>query len=190
MAIKPVFKNYQPTQAFLLPPSLDELIDEQHPVRVVAQVIDQIDIDALMKKYKGGGASSYHPRMLLKTLVFAYISNIYSSRKIEAALKENIHFMWLAGMNKPDHHTVNRFRSERLRHVLQEVFSQVVLLLADAGHLSLKEVFTDGTKIEANANRYTFVWGKAIKTSRERIKTQLKELWAYTQKVAAGRADR
>src|SRR5690606_5347497 len=80
---------------------------------------------------------------------------------------------------------INRFRSERLRHVLQEVFSQVVLLLADAGHLSLKEVFTDGTKIEANANRYTFVWGKAIKTSRERIKSQLKELWAYTQKVAA-----
>jgi len=185
MAIKPVFKKYQPTQAFLLPPSLDELIDAQHPVRTVAQVIDQIDIDALMKKYKGGGASSYHPRMLLKTLVYAYISNIYSSRRIEAACKENIHFMWLAGMNKPDHHTVNRFRSERLRHVLQEVFSQVVLLLADAGHLSLKEVFTDGTKIEANANRYTFVWGKSIKTSRERIKTQLKDLWAYTQKIAA-----
>lgn len=185
MAIKPVFKKYQPTQAFLLPPSLDELIDAQHPVRTVAQVIDQIDIDALTKKYKGGGASSYHPRMLLKTLVYAYISNIYSSRKIEAACKENIHFMWLAGMNKPDHHTINRFRSERLRHMLQEVFSQVVLLLADAGHLSLKEVFTDGTKIEANANRYTFVWGKAIKTSRERIKTQLKDLWAYTQKIAA-----
>ena len=185
MAAKPVFKTYQPTQAFLLPPSLDELIDQRHPVRTVAQVIDQIDTSALMKKYKGGGASSYHPSMLLKTLVYAYISNIYSSRKIEAACKENIHFMWLAGMNKPDHHTVNRFRSERLRHVLQEVFSQVVLLLADAGQLSLKEVFTDGTKIEANANRYTFVWGKAIKNSRERIKTQLKELWAYSQKVAA-----
>lgn len=185
MAIKPVFKKYQPTQAFLLPPSLDELIDAKHPVRTVAEVIDRIDIDALMKKYKGGGASSYHPRMLLKTLVYAYISNIYSSRKIEAACRENIHFMWLAGMNKPDHHTINRFRSERLRHVLQEVFSQVVLLLADAGHLTLKEVFTDGTKIEANANRYSFVWGKAIKTSRERIKTQLKELWTYTQKVAA-----
>jgi len=185
MPIKPVFKKYAPTQAFLLPPSLDELIDARHPVRTVAQVIDQIDIDALLKKYKGGGASSYHPRMLLKTLVYAYVSNIYSSRKIESACKENIHFMWLAGMNKPDHHTINRFRSERLRHVLQEVFSQVVLLLADAGHLSLKELFTDGTKIEANANRYTFVWGKAIKTNRERIKAQLKELWAYTQKVAA-----
>src|SRR5215217_137826 len=124
MPVKPVFKKYQPTQAFLLPPSLDELISEQHPVRVVARVIDQIDIDTLLKKYKGGGASSYHPRMLLKTLVYAYICNIYSSRKIEAALKENIHFMWLSAMNTPDHHTINRFRSERLRHVVQEVFSQ------------------------------------------------------------------
>ena len=168
-----------------MPPSLDELIDEKHPVRTVAQVIDQLDIDALMKKFKGGGASSYHPRMLLKILVYAYIGNIYSSRRIEAACKENIHFMWLAGMGRPDHNTINRFRSERLRNVLQEVFAQVVLLLADAGNLSLKEVFTDGTKIEANANRYTFVWGKAIKTSRERIKGQLKELWAHAQTVAA-----
>lgn len=181
---KVVFKVYQPTQAFLLPPSLDELIDEKHPVRTVAEVIDKIDIDALIKRYAGGGVSSYHPRMLLKVLVYAYVSNIYSSRKIELACKENIHFMWLAAMNKPDHHTINRFRSERLRHVLREVFSRVVTLLAEAGHLSLKEVFTDGTKIEANANRYTFVWGKAIKTSRERIKEQLKELWAYSQKVA------
>ncbi len=179
-----VFKTYQPTQGFLLPPSLDELIDQKHPVRTVSEVIDKIDIDVLVKRYAGGGVSSYHPRMLLKVLVYAYVSNIYSSRKIEAACKENIHFMWLAAMNKPDHHTINRFRSERLRYVLREVFSQVVTLLAEAGQLTLKEVFTDGTKIEANANRYTFVWGKAIKTSRERIKEQLKELWAYSQKVA------
>ena len=189
MGKKPVFKPYHPTQMSLLPPSLDELIKENHPVRVVADVIDQIDIDALLKRYEGGGASSYHPRMLLKVLIYAYVSNIYSSRKIEDACRENIHFMWLAAMQTPDHHTINRFRSERLRHVLREVFSQVVILLAESGHLSLKEVFTDGTKIEANANRYTFVWGKAIKTSRERIKAQLKELWAYTQSIAASEKD-
>lgn len=182
---KAVFKAYNQTQAFLLPPSLDELIDKNHPVRTVNEVIDKIDVESLLKQYPGGGVSAYHPRMLLKVLVYAYVSNIYSSRKIEAACKENIHFMWLSGMNKPDHHTVNRFRSERLREVLREVFSQVVTLLAESGHLTLKEVFTDGTKIEANANRYTFVWGNAIKTNRERIKEQLKELWAYSQKVAA-----
>lgn len=181
---KPVFKAYQQNQAWLIPPSLDDLIDINHPVRVVSEVIDAIDIDRLIAKYKGGGASSYHPRMLLKVLVYSYLNNVYSSRKMEAAVKENIHFMWLSGMAKPDHHTLNRFRSERLRNILKEVFSQIVLLLVDSGHVNLKEVYTDGTKIQSAANRYTFVWGRAINTSKERIKQQLRELWSYTQKLA------
>ena len=146
---KPVFKAYVQNQAWLIPPSLDELIDINHPVRVVSEVIDSIDIDKLIKKYKGGGASSYHPRMLLKVLVYSYLNNVYSSRKMEAAVKENIHFMWLAGMAQPDHHTLNRFRSERLRNILREVFAQIVLLLVDSGHVNLKEVYTDGTKIQS-----------------------------------------
>lgn len=179
------FKAYQQHQAMLLPPSLDELIAQGHPVRIVNQVLDKIDIDPLLKKYKGGGSSSFHPRMLLKVLVYSYINNTYSSRKIEAALRENIHYMWLSGMSTPDHHTINRFRSERLKDVLRQVFTQVVLLLAEQGVLNIKELYTDGTKIEASANRYTFVWGNAIKTSKERIKKQLDELWQYAQKVAA-----
>jgi len=169
----------------LLPPSLDELIAQDHPVRVVNQVLDKIDIDPLVKKYKGGGSSSFHPRMLLKVLVYAYINNTYSSRKIEAALKENIHYMWLSGMSTPDHNTINRFRSERLKEVLRQVFTQVVMMLHNHGVLNIKELYTDGTKIEANANRYTFVWGKAIKTSKERIKKQLDDLWQYAQNIAA-----
>jgi transposase len=182
---KPLFKIYQQNQTYLFPPNLEDLIAATHPVRVVSEVIDSIDIDIIIKKYKGGGATSYHPRMLLKVLVFGYLNNIYSSRRMEASVKENIHFMWLAGMTQPDHHTINRFRSERLRDILKEVFAQVVLLLVDSGHVGLQEIYTDGSKIESVANRYSFVWGKAIKTSRERIKQQLKELWKYTQKVAA-----
>lgn len=179
------FKAYHQQQAMLLPPSLEELIGSDHPVRIVNQVLDKIDIDPLLKKYKGGGASSFHPRMLLKVLVYAYINNTYSSRKIEAALKENIHYMWLSGMSTPDHNTINRFRSDRLKQVLRQVFTQVVILLAGEGLLNIKELYTDGTKIEANANRYTFVWGNAIKTNKEKIKKQLDELWQYAQNVAA-----
>lgn len=182
---KPVFKAYKQNQTYLFPPNLDDLIDLNHPVRVVSEVIDQIDIEVLIQKYKGGGSSSYHPRMLLKVLVYSYLNNVYSSRKMEAAVKENIYFMWLAGMAQPDHHTLNRFRSERLRNILREVFAQIVLLLVDSGHVNLKEIYTDGTKIESVANRYTFVWGRAINTSKERIKQQLKELWSYSQKLAA-----
>ena len=181
---RPLFKAYKQHQVFLFPPSLEDMISSNHPVRVVSEVIDRIDMDLIIKKYKGGGTTSYHPRMLLKVLVYGYLNNLYSSRKIEACVKENIYFMWLAGMAQPDHHTINRFRSERLRNILKEVFSQIVLLLVDSGHVSLQEIYTDGSKIESVANRYSFVWGKAIKTNRERIQKQLKELWSYTQKVA------
>lgn len=180
-----LFKTYSQQQAMLLPPDLDEIIASNHPVRIVSKVIDQLDIEPLINKYKPGGTTSFHPRMLLKVIVFAYINNIYSSRKIEEAVRSNIHFMWLAAMNKPDHNTINRFRSDRLRDVLQKIFSQVVQLLVAEGLLNIKELYVDGTKIEANANRYTFVWGKSIKTNKEKIKQQLDELWQYAQKIAA-----
>lgn len=178
------FKEYNNTQLMLLPPSLDILIDANHPVRVINKVIDQIDIDPLIKNYKGGGSSSFHPRMMLKVLIYSYINNIYSSRKIESSVKENIHFMWLAGMNTPDHNTINRFRTERLKNVLKQLFAQVVILLHGEGLLDIKDIYTDGTKIEANANKYTFVWGKAIQTSKARIASQLQDIWSYTEQIA------
>ena len=170
------FKKYDCNQIMLLPPSLDELISLNHPVRVVSHVIEQVDIEILTKEYKGGGTSSYHPRMLLKLLVYGYLSNVYSSRKLEKMCQEHIPMMWLTGMNRPDHNTINRFRSDRLKNVLKEVFSQVVLLLAESGHIELKDAYTDGTKIEANANKYTFVWGNSIKTNKEKMVKQLEDL--------------
>jgi transposase len=181
---KLVFKDYKINQNLLLPPSLEELIEPNHPVRIVNQVVDNLNLDSILAKYEGGGCPAYHPRLMLKVLVYGYVTNTYSSRKIEQALQQNIHFMWLSGMSYPDHNTINRFRSNRLKGVLKEVFSQVVMLLVDHGHITMKEAYLDGTKIEANANRYTFVWGKAIKMSRERIKRQLKELWSYAEQVA------
>lgn len=181
---KVVFKDYSPNQILLLPPSLEEMIELNHPVRVVNHIINSLDLDVLIEKYKGGGCSSYHPRLLLKLLVYGYLTNQYSSRKIEQATKQNVHFMWLSAMSYPDHNTINRFRSDRLSGILKKVFSQVVLLLVDSGVITLKEVCLDGTKIEANANRYTFVWGRSIIKSKERIKRQLDELWAYAESVA------
>ena len=117
--------------------------------------------------------------MLLKVLIYAYLRNLYSSRKIEQALQENIHFMWLSGQSKPDHNTINDFRGKRLKYHLKTIFNQVVILLNEQGYLSLKEIYVDGTKIEANANKYTFVWAKSIKTHRGKITKQLKAV-SYT----------
>lgn|SRR5512145_469160 len=179
------FKPYQQDQLMAIPPTLDELIPKSHPVRVVNQIVNEINIDTLLKRYKTRGCSSYHPRMLLKVLIYSYLCNIFTSRRIEAATRENINFMWLAGMETPDHNTINRFRSERLKGVIKKVFTQVVLLMVESGQVDLQSVYTDGTKIESKANRYTFVWGRRIKASRERIAKGLEELWQYTQEVAS-----
>ena len=130
---KVVFKDYNPKQNLLFPPNLSELIDEKHPVKIVSDIIDGLDIKNLIKTYKPGGTSCYHPKMLLKVLIYGYLSNIYSSRKMEQALKENIHFMWLSAMSRPDHNTLNRFRSERLKGEVKAIFTQIVLLLEKEG---------------------------------------------------------
>lgn len=181
---RPNFKPYNQQQGLLLPLNLIDLVPSNHPCRVVNDIIDKIDLTTLLASYKNAGCSSYHPKMLLKLLVYGYISNIYSSRKLESSCKESVYFMWLTSMNKPDHHTINRFRGERLKGNLQEIFNQVVQLLASEGLLSIEEVYTDGTKIESASNKYKFVWKKSIQTNKEKMKQQLHTIWQYAQSVA------
>lgn len=181
---QPKFKTYTRQQLQLIPQSWDEKIRQGHPVRIVDSIIDKLDLSRLYSSYKGGGTTSHNPKMLLKAIIYSYINNIYSSRKIEDAIKSNIYLVWLCGNCEPDHNTINRFRSQKVAPVLKDIFKQIVLLLAQEGLVSLKEIYVDGTKIEANANRYTFVWGNAIKTNKEKMVKQLDELWQYAQTVA------
>ena len=179
-----VFKPYVQDQGKLLPPRLEDLIAPDHPVRVVNAVIDSLDLSLLTSRYEGGGTSSYHPAMLLKVTVYGYLRNIYSTRRLEEALSENIHFMWLAGDARPDHNTLARFRSQRLKTSLRSVFSQVVHLLVDKGMVSLEESYLDGTKMESSAGRYTFVWGRAIQTNRAKMEARLNELLDYAEELS------
>ena len=113
----------------------------------------------LYRKYSPKGCSAYHPRMMFQILVYAYLRNIYSSRRIEEFCRNDIRFMWLTGNVTPDHNTINRFRSSRLKDVLKTIFATIVKFLVAEGFVSLDVACTDGTKMEVNANRYTFVWG-------------------------------
>ena len=177
------FKDYNQNQTILLPYSFDDLIPEKHPVRVIDQVVNSLNIQPLLKAYSKEGNPGYHPKMLLKVMLYGYMTNIYSSRKIELALRENINFMWLSSMTIVDHNTINRFRSDKLKDSFKEIFKQVVLMLANEGLVTLKNIYTDGTKIEAQAGRYTFVWGNSIKTNKAKMLTQLEELWKYAQNI-------
>jgi len=131
------FKAYTMGQPSLLPPKLDELIPEDHLVRVVNRVVEAIDMEALVAKYQGGGTSSYHPRMMLKLLVYAYSEKVFASRRIAKGLRENVNFMWLAGGNRPDFRMINRFRGVVRKGDVRDVFTGVLELLIEEGYVKL-----------------------------------------------------
>lgn len=170
-------------QMMLLPTNLEELIPENHLVRVISRFVDRMDLSALEAKYKGGGTSSYHPKMMLKVYLYAYTQKTYSSRRIAKSLRENIHFMWLSGNNRPDHRTINYFRGRMLAGVIEPIFASLLKLLEEEGYIKLEEYFVDGTKMEANANRYTFVWAKNIQRYEKQLKEKVGKLFEEIEKL-------
>lgn len=169
------FRPYTSKQTVLFPQRIDEDIAEDDPVRIIDAVLDGIDMKRIFELYKPDGRRPYHPRMMLKAIIYGYMSNVYSCRKIEERLKRDIHFIWLAGYEKPDYDTINRFRN-RVKDEMNEVFTQLVLILVDKGYVSLSVEYTDGTKIESKANKYTFVWRKTVEKNRDRLLRQLRVL--------------
>lgn len=173
---KVTFKKYEQHQGLLFMPSLEELVPECHIVRLVSKAVDGMGLDTLLNAYSGGGASNYHPKMLLKVLVYGYIDRIYSSRRLEKATKENVNFMWLTGMQKPDHNTINRFRKGQLKETVKDVFASVLQLLLEMGMVKLEDYHIDGTKLESAANRYTFVWAKSVEGNKMRLLSKINAL--------------
>jgi len=172
---KVVFKPYDQNQQWLIPPSADELIPTNHLVRLVNSTIESMNLEPILKKYeKGGGASRFHPLMMFKLLVYGYMTRMYSSRMLAKATRENVMFMWLAGSQRPDFRTINAFRSSKLKNIMEEVFMTTVKLLAAKGYVKLENYFVDGTKIESAANKYTFVWKRAIDTNERKLDEKLK----------------
>ena len=179
---KVVFKSYNQNDNLLFPPCLGDFIAENDPVRVLNAVVDRMDIRAIEDSYEGGGASSYNPRMLVKVVFYAYLQNVYSGRKMEQLLKRDVNFMWLSGMQTPDFNTINLFRRDRLAPVVDDLFTQVVGMLVENKFVSLEVQYVDGTKIEANANRYTFVWKKATSTNQGKLDRKVKAVLSEAER--------
>ena len=162
------FRPYNPYQTVLFPQKIDEDIAADDPVRVLDALVENLNLQRLEKLYKRRGRSPYHPKMMIKVILYAYMNNIYSCRKIEKLLLYDIRYIWLAGYEKPDFVTINRFRNLMKREI-NEVFTQIVLLLATKGFITLNVEYVDGTKIESKANKYTFVWKKNVERNRKRL---------------------
>ena len=169
------FRPYMPNQTVLFPQRIDEDIAENAPVRIVNAIVDSLNLDSFKKLYKETGRCPYHPKMMLKVILYAYMNNTYSCRKIEQLLLRDIHYIWLAGYEKPDFITINRFRN-RVKEEINNVFTQLVLILADKGFISLDVEYIDGTKIEAKANKYTFVWRKSVERNRAKLMDKIRLL--------------
>ena len=150
-------------------------IPKDSSVRLLNAVVERMDISEIQRSYSRFGRIEYSPRILLKILLYAYVRKIYSSREIERACRENIHFMYLLEDNRvPDHNTICRFRSRYLVGHEEELLAQMTALLRQWGFVSMEAVFIDGTKIEASANRYSFVWKKSTEKNRTKLLSKIR----------------
>lgn len=148
-------------------------ISKDSSVRLLYEVTEELNYDKLNEAYaKRGRKSVISPKTLFRILIYGFMEKIYSSRDLEKACNRDINFIWLLrGEKAPDHNTIARFRSEKLTSCIDDLFNQLVIKLAEKEEIQYQNIFIDGTKIEANANRYTFVWKK----STEKYEAKLKE---------------
>jgi transposase len=154
------------------------MIPSDEPVRLLSAVLEELDYRKLTATYSCIGRIEYSPRLLFKVVLYACTRGIYSSREIERACRENVNFMYLLeGQRAPDHNTIARFRSQHLPDAVEDLLYQMVQILVKHGEISFEEsaVFIDGTKIEANANRYQFVWKRAVSKKQEKLGEKIQQ---------------
>lgn len=164
------FIQFDRNQQYLLPPSVDEWLPEGHLARFIVEVIDQLDLSKLTRRYSGSGSAAYHPSMMLALLVYGYASGTFSSRKIERATYDSVAFRFIAANHHPDHDTLAHFRKTFLVE-LEDLFVQVLSLAQAMKLVKLGQISLDGTKIKANASKH-----KALSYVHiEKLEAQLRE---------------
>ena len=153
----------------------ERIIPDNDSVRLLDDIIDEMDLRCIFSAYSNKGRKyATHPRTLLKILVYANMQGILSSRDIESSCKRDINFIWLLnGEEAPNHSEIARFRSQRLSNCADDIFYQLVNKLAYLGEIKFEDLFVDGTKIEANANKYSFVWKKSTNKYETRLLDKL-----------------
>jgi transposase len=179
---KIVFKPYYQDQQFLLPKNIDDFVTPGHIARLISKIIDHMDLQHVIDTYKGGGTSSYNPKMLLKSWILGFANRIYSCRLVAKALRENLPFIWISGNQTPDFRTLNNFRL-RLKNEIKKIFREIVIYALERGIIEGKDVFVDHTKNEANANRHKVVWNKQVERQTKMIDEELDELFRHIDEI-------
>ncbi|GAB3797643.1 hypothetical protein GCM10028798_09090 [Humibacter antri] len=178
------FRGYDQGQCFLLPPSLDEWLDEDDEARFISEVVEDIlDLTPMYASYaSASGAPPYDPRMMLKLLLFAYATGVTSSREVERRCKRDIAFRWLSGNQAPDYRSLARFRRRHL-DALPGLFLQVLRVCAQAGLVRLGRVALDGTKLHADASRHKAMSYDRIGPKIDQLQAEVNALLAEAEAV-------
>jgi transposase len=173
------YRPYAPEQALLLPPSLRDWLPEQHLAFFVSDLIDQLDVSAITAVYEDEerGYPPYHPVMLTKVLVYAYCVGVFSSRRIQRRLLEDVAFRVLAAGNAPDFRTIADFRKTHLA-ALQGFFEQVLRLARELGTPRVGRVAIDGSKIKANASKHKAMSYDRMRDKQRQLRDEVKQLLA------------
>ncbi len=172
-------KNYTINQGFYqlkLPLNIDCIIPDNDSVRLLSQFIEEMDLKDLYSTYSRIREKQATPRQMLKIVLYSYMNHNYSSRVMETLCKRDINFMYLLeDAPAPDHSTFARFRSIHFAPCAERILAEMTNFLHDLGEISGEAIFIDGTKIEACANKYTFVWKKAVTNNQARLLEKLSE---------------
>jgi transposase len=174
-------------QTLLFPPSLHDWLPDGHLARFLVDVVSALDLDAIYASYAekdGRGQAAYAPEMMVRLLLYGYATGVYSSRKIQQRTFEDIAFRYLSGDQHPDHATIAEFRKRHL-DALSGLFTQALLLCAEAGLVKLGHVSIDGTKIKANASKHKAMSYKRMNETEARLKREIDALLASAEKTDA-----
>src|SRR5712692_6392347 len=180
------YRPYLPDQEFLLPPSLRDWLPEKHLVYFVSDVIDNLNLSAMDAVYgdEQRGQPPYDPRMMTKLLVYGYCVGLFSSRRIQQRLTEDIAFRVLAAGNAPNFRTISDFRKIHLA-TLEGLFEQVLKIALEAGAMKLGRVALDGTKVKANASKHKAMSYDRMKEKERQIRAEVRELLAQAEAADA-----
>ena len=177
--------NFIPTDRntiYLLPPSVQDWLPEDHLARFVVDIVSQLNLRSITDQYGGRGSKAYHPRMLLSLLFYGYATGIFSSRKLEQATYDSVAFRFIAANKHPDHDTIAAFRKRFLQQ-LKPLFVQILIIAKEMGLLKVGKVSLDGTKIKANASKHRALsWGYACKLEKQ-LQAEVDELMRLAQKA-------
>jgi transposase len=182
MTMEPRFKDCDRDTLFLMPPSVDDWVPENHLARFVVDIVARLDLSSIQNAYAGRGSDAYPPNVMAALLFYAYATGVFSSRKIERATYDSVAFRYIAVNTHPDHDTIASFRKRFLKE-LKALFTQTLVIAHEMGVLKLGAVSLDGTKVKANASKHhALSWDYARKLEKQ-LKEEVKELLRKAQKA-------